>query len=43
VPLHPENRFIILGLAPNAARLSVRFFLRNSFRTVCRKKRAEAL
>jgi CRISPR-associated protein Csd1 len=31
VPLHPENRFFILGLAPNAARLSVRFFLRNSF------------
>lgn len=31
VPLHPENRFYILGLAPNAARLSVRFFLRDSF------------
>ena len=31
VPLHPENRFFILGLAPNAARLSVRFFLRNDF------------
>lgn len=31
VELHPENRFYILGLAPNAARLSVRFFLRNSF------------
>ncbi len=31
VPLHPENRFYILGLAPNAARLSVRFFLCDSF------------
>ncbi|MEA5143137.1 MAG: type I-C CRISPR-associated protein Cas8c/Csd1 [Oscillibacter sp.] len=31
IPLHPENRFFILGLAPNAARLSVRFFLQNSF------------
>lgn len=33
VPLRPENRFYILGLAPNAARLSVRFFLRDSFGT----------
>jgi len=31
VPLHPKNRFFILGLAPNAARLSVRFFLQNDF------------
>lgn len=31
VPLHPDNPFYVLGLAPNAARLSVRFFLRNSF------------
>lgn len=31
VPLHPENRFYILGLSPNAARLSVRFFLQGSF------------
>ena len=31
LPLHPENQFYILGLAPNAARLSVRFFLRGSF------------
>ncbi|MDD3244177.1 MAG: type I-C CRISPR-associated protein Cas8c/Csd1 [Eubacteriales bacterium] len=31
IPLHPENKFYILGLAPNAARLSVRFFLRDSF------------
>ena len=29
--LDPERPFYILGLAPNAARLSVRFFLRNSF------------
>lgn len=27
----PETPFFILGIAPNAARLSVRFFLRNSF------------
>lgn len=32
VPLYPDNRFYILGLAPNASRLSVRFFLENSFR-----------
>ena len=31
VPLQPENRFYVLGLAPNSARLSVRFFLQNSF------------
>lgn len=29
--LDPDRPFYILGLAPNAARLSVRFFLRNSF------------
>ncbi|MCI8399455.1 MAG: type I-C CRISPR-associated protein Cas8c/Csd1 [Oscillibacter sp.] len=29
--LDPERPFYILGLAPNAARLSVRFFLRNSY------------
>lgn len=27
----PETLFYVLGLAPNAARLSVRFFLKNSF------------
>lgn len=27
----PENRFYILGLSPNAARISVRFFLSNTF------------
>jgi len=31
IPLNPENRFYVLGLSPNAARLSVRFFLRDSF------------
>lgn len=29
--LNPDKPFYILGLAPNAARLSVRFFLRDSF------------
>ncbi|MBP3656828.1 MAG: type I-C CRISPR-associated protein Cas8c/Csd1 [Clostridia bacterium] len=31
VLLNPENRFFILGLAPNAARLSVRFFLHHAY------------
>lgn len=31
VPLNPDNRFYILGLSPNAARLSVRFFLQDTF------------
>lgn len=31
--LDPNRTFYVLGLAPNAARLSVRFFLRNSFGT----------
>ncbi len=31
VTLAPEEHFYFLGLAPNAARLSVRFFLRDSF------------
>lgn len=31
VPLNPENRFYILGLAPNASRLSMGFFLQDSF------------
>jgi CRISPR-associated protein Csd1 len=30
-PLQPENRFYLLGIAPNAARLSVRFFWQDSF------------
>lgn len=29
--LDPDRPFFVLGLAPNAARISVRFFLRNSF------------
>ena len=29
--LNPEERFYILGVAPNAGRLSVRFFLQNTF------------
>ncbi len=31
LPLKPDNRFYVLGLAPNAARISVRFFLRDTF------------
>lgn len=31
VVLNPDEHFYILGIAPNAARLSVRFFLRDSF------------
>lgn len=29
--LDPEKPFYVLGISPNAARLSIRFFLRNSF------------
>ena len=32
--LDPQRPFYLLGLAPNAARLSVRFFCRNSFGTL---------
>lgn len=31
IPLNPDNKFYILGLSPNVARLSVRFFLQNTF------------
>lgn len=31
LPLNPENHFYVLGLAPSAARLSVRFFLQDTF------------
>ncbi len=31
LPLEPENDFFVLGISPNAARLSVRFFYRCSF------------
>ncbi len=34
--LDPERPFYILGLAPNAARLSVRFFLRDTFGNLMR-------
>ena len=34
--LIPDRNFYILGLAPNAARLSVRFFYRNSFGSLMR-------
>lgn len=37
--LNPEEHFYILGLAPNAARLSVRFFLRDSFGSFARNVR----
>lgn len=34
VQVNPEQKFYILGLAPNAARLSVRFFYQNHFGTI---------
>lgn len=37
VPLRPTNPFFILGLAPNAARLSVRFFIRDTFGALAEK------
>ncbi len=37
--LDPQKAFYILGLAPNAARLSVRFFQRNSFGTILKNVR----
>ena len=41
----PKRPFYVLGLAPNAARLSVRFFLRDTFGTFARnlQKHADAL
>lgn len=38
--LDPDRDFYILGLSPNAARLSVRFFLRNSFGAFLRNAQA---
>lgn len=38
--LDPDMDFYILGLSPNAARLSVRFFLRNSFGAFLRNAQA---
>lgn len=34
IQINPEQKFFILGLAPNAARLSVRFFYQNHFGTI---------
>lgn len=31
VPVKPDNNFYILGISPNSARLSVRFFIKNTF------------
>lgn len=36
LPVVPENEFFILGISPNAARLSVRFFHRSSFGEIVR-------
>lgn len=38
--LRPDERFYVLGLAPNAARLSVRFFLQNTFGDFARNLQA---
>lgn len=45
ITLKPDEHFYILGIAPNAARLSVRFFLRDSFGAFARnlQKHADAL
>lgn len=32
--LNPDNHFYILGIAPNAARLSVRFFIKDTFGSI---------
>lgn len=37
IPINPDVKFYILGLSPNAARLSVRFFLVNSFGNFMKK------
>ncbi|MFR8273961.1 MAG: type I-C CRISPR-associated protein Cas8c/Csd1 [Roseburia hominis] len=36
IRLDPDRHFYVLGLAPNAARLTVRFFMRDSFGTMIR-------
>lgn len=36
LPISPNNNFYILGISPNAARLSVRFFYRRSFGEIVR-------
>lgn len=40
LPLNPENRFYVLGLAPNAARISVRFFLQDTFGVFAQRLKA---
>lgn len=40
LPLNPENRFYVLGLAPNAARISVRFFLQDTFDVFAQRLKA---
>ena len=37
IPLNPDNHFYILGLAPNASRLSVRFFIQDKFGDIITK------
>ncbi len=39
LPLDPHRPFYVLGLAPNAARISVRFFLQNTFGAMMRNVR----
>ena len=36
IPLDPENEFFVLGISPNAARLSVRFFYHTHFGEIVR-------
>lgn len=36
LPVKPDNHFCVLGVAPNAARLSVRFFLQDDFGSFAR-------
>ncbi|MCL2842373.1 MAG: type I-C CRISPR-associated protein Cas8c/Csd1 [Oscillospiraceae bacterium] len=40
VEINPATPFYILGLSPNAARLSVRFFLQNSFGAIAQRMKA---
>lgn len=34
IPIKPQNKFYVLALSPNAARLSVRFFLQSSIQSI---------
>ena len=40
--LQPDQHFYILGISPNAARLSVRFFLRDTFQVFAQRLRRHA-